>query len=234
MTEPLDLTAAGTAPGDDAGTNPPTAGSFRFWFATRRWEWSPEVYRMHGYTPGEIEPTTDLLLAHKHPDDREHVADAIARSIDQGIPFSSRHRFIDTSGGEHTVMVVADYIVADDGTPVGSAGYYIDLGETRAAFERETLDATLPDLLEARAEIEQAKGVLMRMYRISADHAFKVLMWRSQETNTKLRLLATQLLAELSMVPEAPPSTAAVFDHILLTMHTRIPDSSAAKSAPAH
>ncbi|MFD6357074.1 PAS and ANTAR domain-containing protein [Nocardia tengchongensis] len=204
--------------------NRPTAGSFRFWFGSRRWEWSPEVYRMHGYTPGEIEPTTDLLLAHKHPDDREHVAEAIARSIDEGIPFSSRHRFIDIAGGEHAVMVVADHIVADDGTPVGSAGFYIDLGAARAEMQRETLDATLPELFESRAEIEQAKGVLMRMYRINADQAFKVLMWRSQETNTKLRLLATQLLTELSTVPPAPPSTVAAFDHILLTMHTRIPE----------
>ncbi|MCM6779089.1 transcription antitermination regulator, partial [Nocardia sp. CDC159] len=36
----------------------PAVGGFRFWFATRRWEWSPEVYRLHGYAPGQIEPTT--------------------------------------------------------------------------------------------------------------------------------------------------------------------------------
>ncbi|MET8429868.1 PAS domain-containing protein [Nocardia sp. NPDC004860] len=50
---------------------------------------------MHGYAPGEVEPTTDLLLAHKHPGDREQVAEIISRSIAHGEPFSSRHRFID-------------------------------------------------------------------------------------------------------------------------------------------
>ncbi|WP_369640034.1 PAS and ANTAR domain-containing protein, partial [Nocardia sp. JMUB6875] len=175
----------------------PTAGSFRFWFASQRWEWSPEVYRMHGYTPGEIEPTTELLLAHKHPDDREHVADAIARSINQGQPFSSRHRFIDTHGAEHAVMVVADRILDSTGHPVGTTGFYIDLSDTLAAAERDTLNQRLPELMESRAVIEQAKGVLMRMYRISADQAFKVLIWRSQETNTKLRALAEQLITDL-------------------------------------
>lgn len=206
-----------------AASSGPATGSFRFWFATRRWEWSPEVYRMHGYVPGEVEPTTDLLLSHKHPEDREHVAEAIARSIDHGEPFSSRHRFIDTGGGAHQVMVVADRILDPSGGAVGTAGFYIDLSGTLANAERTTVDQRLPELVRARAVIEQAKGVLMRMYRINADQAFKVLTWRSQETNVKLRALAEQLIAELPSLPPAPPSTVAAFDHLLLTMHERVP-----------
>jgi hypothetical protein len=49
-----------------AGT-PQTTGSFRFWFADQRWEWSDEVAAMHGYAPDSVTPTTELLLAHKHP-----------------------------------------------------------------------------------------------------------------------------------------------------------------------
>ena len=128
----------------------PAAGSFRFWFTGSRWEWSAEIYRMHGYVPGEIEPTTELLLAHKHPDDREHVAEAIARSADQGEPFSSRHRFIDIHGCEHSVMVVADRILDDEGHPVGTSGFYIDLSDALADAERETVSARLPDIVEAR------------------------------------------------------------------------------------
>ncbi|WP_067812941.1 PAS and ANTAR domain-containing protein [Nocardia inohanensis] len=215
-------------PGDSAASaeaprSGPATGSFRFWFATRRWDWSPEVYRMHGYEPGQVEPTTELLLAHKHPDDRENVAAAIARSITEGVPFSSRHRFIDIHGAEHQVMVVADRIDGRDGDPVGTAGFYIDLSATLADAEREALSQQLPVLVDARAVIEQAKGVLMRMYRISADQAFKVLVWRSQETNVKLRDLAEQLIAELPSVPPAPPETVAAFDHILLTLHERRP-----------
>ncbi|WP_282778589.1 MULTISPECIES: ANTAR domain-containing protein [unclassified Nocardia] len=197
-------------------------GSFRFWFATQRWEWSPEVYRMHGYAPGEIEPTTELLLAHKHPDDREQVAEAIARSLTQGQPFSSRHRFLDTVGVEHRVMLVADHILDATGTPVGTSGYYIDLSDTLAEVERETLDSVIPEVVENRAAIEQAKGVLMRMYDINSDQAFKVLKWRSQETNTKLRDLAEALLNGLHQLPPPPPNTVAAFDHLLLTIHEQI------------
>ncbi|MET9024213.1 PAS and ANTAR domain-containing protein [Nocardia sp. NPDC004168] len=213
-----DVLADSSMPSDQ-----PAVGSFRFWFATRRWEWSAEVYRMHGYRPGEIEPTTELLLAHKHPDDRTHVAEIIERAIDRGETFSSRHRFIDLSGQEHTVLVVADRILDDAGTAVGTSGFYVDLSGTIAEAHQAMLAATLPGLYENRAVIEQAKGVLMRIYQISADQAFQVLRWRSQETNTKLRALAQQLIAELPLVPPPPADLVAAFDHILLTVHHRIP-----------
>lgn len=178
---------------------------------------------MHGYEPGEVEPTTELLLSHKHPDDRAHVAEAIARSIAEGHPFSSRHRFLDTRGGEHQVLVVAERLYRDDGIPAGTTGHYIDLSRTLARVQQEVLDDRLPEVLEARATIEQAKGVLMRIYQISAEQAFKVLVWRSQETNTKLRDLAEQFLHELPTLPEATPAAVAAADHLLLTVHKRIP-----------
>jgi hypothetical protein len=204
-----------------------TVGSFRFWFAGERWEWSDEVARMHGYEPGSVVPTTQLLLSHKHPDDREHVRDLLNYALQSGGSFSSRHRFVDTAGGVHDAIVVADRILDESGAVLGTAGYYIDLTDTfdEARFEtrQEVLDEALPDLFESRAAIEQAKGVLMVVYRVSADQAFRVLQWRSQETNTKLRALAKQLVNEVINLP--PPSTAvqSQFDHVLLTVHERVP-----------
>ena len=198
-------------------------GAFRFWFVGQRWEWSDEVARMHGYEPGTVEPTTELLLSHKHPDDRRHVQELLDQALHQGGSFSSRHRFIDTSGREHTVIVLADRMHNDDGAVVGTEGYYIDLSDTVDQARTKALDALLPDLFESRAAIEQAKGVLMVVYRIDADQAFAMLQWRSQETNTKLRALAAQLVAELDTVQYQPDSLRRQFDHLLLTVHTRVP-----------
>ncbi|MBV7706810.1 PAS and ANTAR domain-containing protein [Nocardia nova] len=210
--------------GDDgarAGAGP-EAGSFRFWFATRRWEWSPELYRMLGYTPGAVEPTTELLLAHHHRDDHDAVVAKLTRALDDGTPFSSRHRLRDTGGAVHEVMVVADRITDDSGAPVGTSGFYLDLTATLAANARDALAGTMPGVMASRAVIEQAKGVLMRMYRINAEQAFKVLSWRSQETNTKIRDLAAQLVADLDELPRPAASVVTEFDHLLLTAHTRI------------
>ena len=178
---------------------------------------------MHGYQPGEIEPTTEVLLAHKHPDDRDNVAEAITRSTEHGEPFSSRHRFIDTNGTEHTVMVVADRILDADARPVGTAGFYIDLSDAIADAERETVEQRLPEIVASRAVIEQAKGVLMCMYRINSAQAFKVLTWRSQETNITLRALAEPLIAELPTVAKPSPEVVTQFDHLLLTLQERVP-----------
>ncbi|WP_438944075.1 ANTAR domain-containing protein [Nocardia blacklockiae] len=211
--------------GDDSDTYPSprrTVGSFRFWFADQRWEWSDEIFAMHGYRPGEIVPTTELLLAHKHPEDRAHVEEILTKAVRSGASFSSRHRFLDTAGREHQAVVLADRIIDDEGVVVGTAGYYLDLTETFAAQRQEVLDETLPGLYESRAVIEQAKGVLMRVYRINAHQAFDVLRWRSQETNVKLRDLCAQLIAELDTVLPAPPAVRADFDHLLLTVHTRV------------
>ena len=210
--------------GDPGGPGEQLAvGAFRFWFVGQRWEWSDEVARMHGYEPGTVEPTTELLLSHKHPDDRQHVQELLDRALHQGGSFSSRHRFIDRSGREHTVIVLADRMHNDDGAVVGTEGFYIDLTDTVDQSRTKALDALLPGLFESRAAIEQAKGALMVVYRIDADQAFAMLQWRSQATNTKLRTLAAQIVAELDTVQGQPDSLRRQFDHLLLTVHTRVP-----------
>jgi hypothetical protein len=209
--------------GDDDGV-----GTFRFWFVGERWEWSDEVARMHGYEPSTVEPTTELLLSHKHPDDRRHVQDQLDQALMSKSSFSSRHRFIDTGGRVHDAVVLADRMYDDTGAVVGTAGYYVDLTETFVETRQVALNEALPDLFEARAVIEQAKGVLMAVYRVSPEQAFGVLRWRSQETNTKLRSLAKQLIAEVSDLPAPSADVQIAFDHLLLTVHQRIEGESTA------
>lgn len=204
-------------------------GTFRFWFVGQRWEWSDEVARMHGYEPGSVQPTTELLLSHKHPDDRQQVQDLLDHALHAGGSFSSRHRFIDTKGRVHTVIVLGDRMLDDSGAVAGTEGYYIDLTDTFAHTRRQALSETLPELFEARAAIEQAKGALMLVYQIDADAAFELLMWRSQETNTKLRVLAGQVIADLGSIDAQRDHLRRQFDHLLLTAHRRVPADGADK-----
>jgi hypothetical protein len=214
-------------PAVDGASAYANVGVFRFWFVGQRWEWSNEVALMYGYEPGTVQPTTELLLSHKHPDDRAHVQDLLDRALHSGSSFSSRHRFLDTAGVVHDALVVADRMLDDSGAVVGTAGYFVDLTDTFDDNRREVIDEALPDLVEARALIEQAKGALMAVYRISADQAFGVLRWRSQETNVKVRSLAKQVLAEVPTLPAAAPDMQSAFDHMLLTVHQRIPGAGA-------
>jgi AmiR/NasT family two-component response regulator len=51
--------------------------------------------------------------------------------------------------------------------------------------------------MASRAVIEQAKGVLMARHGIDETVAFELLRRQSQEQNTKLRILAAQVVAEV-------------------------------------
>lgn len=206
---------------------PSRVGAFSLWFADQCWEWSDEVFRMHGYEPRSVVPTTQLVLSHKHPDDRTAVQDLLQHALHSGGSFSSRHRIYDTRGAEHSVIVVADRIVDDEtGAVVGTRGYYIDVTEALEEKERDVLHENLPKVIEARAEIEQAKGALRLVYGINDEQAFELLRWRSQDKNMKLRDLASQLVSELDTLTSVTAALRTEFDHLVLTLHERIPDAS--------
>lgn len=77
---------------------PHRVGGFRYSRVRDEWEWSDNVASMHGYRPGEVVPTTELLLLHKHPDDRRYVAQTLDAIRTAGRPFSSRHGIGDAKG----------------------------------------------------------------------------------------------------------------------------------------
>ncbi|MFD3426323.1 PAS and ANTAR domain-containing protein [Nocardia fluminea] len=199
--------------------DPLAVGRFRYRFGSRRWEWSDEVAAMHGYPPG-TEPTTELLLSHKHPRDRDRL-EAMITSVEDGGTFSSHHRIVDTHGQMHEVLVVSEPMRDSDGAVIGTEGYYIDVTGTADEFRREALDSTLPAVVDARMVIEQAKGALMLAYGINAEQAFRVLRWRSQETNVKLRTIAEIVIAELPEVAGDEVKLRSRLDHVLLTVHRR-------------
>src|SRR3954453_12400829 len=78
------------------GGPPQRVGRFEYRYDTDVWTWSDTVARMHGYEPGDVQPTTELVLSHKHPDDLARVKGLLNQSA---APFSSRHR-IRTVAGE--------------------------------------------------------------------------------------------------------------------------------------
>ncbi|MGW4336686.1 PAS and ANTAR domain-containing protein [Rhodococcus koreensis] len=202
------------------GGEPQRVGSFRFYLDGQRWEWSDSVAQMHGYTPGEVTPTTELLLSHKHPEDKPHVARVLDRLITDAEPFSSKHRIIDTTGTIRQVVVVGDRMHDDTGAVIGTTGFYIDITDSHRSDVKDSVDETVAALEQSRAVIEQAKGALMLVYGITADRAFDILTWRSQKTNTRLRTIAEQIvLGFTDLEPDTGLRTR--FDHLLLTAHQR-------------
>jgi PAS domain S-box-containing protein len=197
-------------------------GWFRFYFDDERWEWSPQVARMHGYTDGGVRPSTDLVLSHKHPDDYQQIAETLALIRQTRQAFSSRHRIRDLQGGVHHVVVVGDQMRDGDGLVIGTHGFYIDVTPAERA-RQDHLTAEVAKITKNRASIEQAKGMLMAIYGLDATAAFDLLKWRSQEANIKLRPLAEQIVIDFaSVATDETLPVRAVYDNLLLTAHDRI------------
>jgi GAF domain-containing protein len=77
------------------------------------------------------------------------------------------------------------------------------LVNSRRRRRAQELAENLKAAMASRAEIEQAKGVLMVQHGVTADRAFEMLVRRSQNDNIKLREIARSLLDSVS------PSSAA-------------------------
>ncbi|WP_240193894.1 MULTISPECIES: PAS and ANTAR domain-containing protein [unclassified Gordonia (in: high G+C Gram-positive bacteria)] len=195
----------------------------RFWYYRDddRWEWSDQLARLHGYESAEsVAPTIDLLLAHKHPDDRERVAELIERVRRAGAPFSSEHRIIDRRGSIIPVIVIGDLMHDPGGRRRGTFGFYVASstgGEVPdSANSRGRMD--IDEMVRRRATIERVKGAVMLAYRLNAQQAFDLLVWRSQESNVKLYELAAAIDARLADV-DLPSRARSSFDRIVLSAH---------------
>lgn len=205
-----------------AGDAPYRVGWFRFYFDDQRWEWSDEVQRMHGYKPGSISPNTELVLSHKHPEDRPAIAASLEDVLANKKAFSTRHRIVDTGGKIHEVVVVGDQLHDENGEVVGTHGFYVDVVPS-AELQEELVTARLAEIADNRAAIEQAKGMLMVIYGIDDQAAFNLLKWLSQEANLKLRRLAEQICADFRSAGAALVIQSE-FDQLLLTARLRVSD----------
>lgn len=198
-------------------------GWFRFYFDEQRWQWSPQVARLHGYEPGTVIPTTELVLSHKHPQDRDKVAATIDAITHTRGALSSRHRIVDTTGAVHWVVVIGDQFFDETGSVVGTHGFYLDVTPVvrrdREQRREELVSARVAEIAGNRAVIERVKGMLMLVYNVDADVAFDVLTWLSQQHNVKLRALAEELSAKLRGITTFDQSA---FDHALLTAHEHL------------
>lgn len=116
-------------------------GSWQMQLNTREVIWSKELYRILGLPPQE-KPSTRQLLKHTHPEDKEHVKEALDQAIDQHREYRVEHRVIRPDKAVRYV-ISQGMISHDNDTPV-LLGSCIDV---TAAKEQEQLLKETNDLL---------------------------------------------------------------------------------------
>jgi hypothetical protein len=189
-------------------------GRFAYDVVHDTWEWDDDVFAIHGYRPGEVEPTTELFLLHKHDGDRDRVDQTFKEAIATGEPFNLYYR-IRAKDAERRVVVVGEGLKAADGTVERLVGYYLDLTPEFAAENAAAADAAVAASAAARQTIEQAKGILMLGYGLDADAAFAMLRWWSRNRNVKVRDLADRLIAVARQGHMSHPGLRGLLDSLI-------------------
>lgn len=176
----------------------PLTGSWTRDCVHDQWWWSDEMFAIHGFAPGDLVPTTEIVLRHKHPDDRQKAEQALATAHELGAHFSHYHRIIDAHSRERHVLTVGHGRTDEAGRVVGISGYMVDLTDARRRDLQPTLQDALDHALVHRGDIDMAKGALMLSFGIGDDEAFAMLRAASNDSNLKLNRLAHRLVREMA------------------------------------
>lgn len=116
--------------------------------------WSDEVFRIHGYQPGGIEPSRPTLFRLVHPDDREQVQRALNHAVREAKPYSIDFRVMRPDGSVRNIHGRGD-IIFDPNThkPLRLVGSVQDVTD-RVEAEIRLQNANL-DLAEKVQELER-------------------------------------------------------------------------------
>lgn len=157
-------------------------------------EWSDGMFGIHGLKPGEVVPTFDLFMAHKHPLDREHVLALWVDLLKAGGQGALLHRINDIRGRERRVFSAIQAMAGPLGHAEYVRGFMVDVTQSLRIESQHAAEEAVEGAYAHRDLIEQAKGIVMAMRGIDSQTAFQVLAAQSQHTNTKLHTVAQELL----------------------------------------
>lgn len=189
-------------------------GRFAYDVSLDAWQWDEEVFLIHGYAPGSVEPSTKLFVESKHPEDRARVEALLNQVRETGGAFSISYRLISADGTERRVVLVGEGV--RDGDQVRAIeGYYLDLTPDFEAEGEEFAHAAVEASAESRAVIEQAKGMLMLAYGLDADASFAMLRWWSRNRNIKVREIAERLVDVTAETEVAGTDVRVAIDALL-------------------
>lgn len=170
------------------------SGTFELNVASGKMEWSEGMFGIHGLHRGEVVPTLELLLAHKHPVDREPVRALWADLLDGGGQGALLHRVIDSRGRERRVFSALQAVADPSGQVEHVRGFMVDITRSLRIESQQAATEAIEGVYEHKAVIEQAKGIVMALHGLDAPAAFKVLAGRSQHANVKLHIVAEELV----------------------------------------
>jgi len=150
-------------------------GNWRFDPATGAVQWSDELFRIHGFEPGEIEPNYEIYMEHVHPEDQESVAATVEQAQSTGQPFEMDYRLITRAGDLRVVQARGEPKTSENGEVYELFGTALDvtdrklteteLRQSREELAHRALHDALTDLPNRTLFEERLKQALKRASR---------------------------------------------------------------------
>lgn len=174
------------------------AGRFCLHLATGEWTWDDASYRLHGYDPGTVVPSTEIVSHCKDPQDQAELVGLLDRVARTAEDFALAYALVGGDGMERRLIIVGEGRCEVSGDVEAIEGHFIDVTAEFGEASADAVRAAVASATEARATIEQAKGVLMLVYGLDSDAAFAMLRWWSRTHNIKVRDLSRLLVQHVS------------------------------------
>lgn len=119
-------------------------GNWHWDIASGKIEWSSEIFRIFGHPPKAFEPTYDRFMEAVHPDHRDMVQESVSHALENGEPYSIRHKIVLPDGVERHVLEQGEATYDQKGNPLSMDGTVLDVTsehETRQALHQAKEDA---------------------------------------------------------------------------------------------
>jgi PAS domain S-box-containing protein len=98
--------------------------------------WSDQIESMFGFAHGEFGGTYQAFLQCVHPEDRQHVVDAVNASVEGGADYAIEHRIVWPDGTVRWVSEAGDVIRDESGRALRMLGVVQDITERKQAEEQ--------------------------------------------------------------------------------------------------
>lgn len=158
-----------------------------------------ELQYARGYGPcmdagrsGQIFQIDDMATEDRWPDYARHAAEqGVGSSLSVPLPFQAV-----TIGALNSYSSTPGAFAGDDVTLGTEIATWVAFAVANATAAAATADdaANMWAAMASRAEIEQAKGILVERYKVTPDQAFTLLTRASQHSGHKLRAVAEELV----------------------------------------
>lgn len=120
-------------------------GVWHFDMIENRRYFDEQVCRLLGLDPATFNGTAEEFLGAIHPDDRETVKAALARTLEQEVPYEPEYRAVWPDGSVHYISARGRLVRDDKGRPARINGIIWDITERKNSEEGQKLFRALVD-----------------------------------------------------------------------------------------